>query len=128
MGIIVMGFFITGVWEFVPDNVVVINGPVTTDKTVYKQGERISYTFSYCKTKKLPGRISRTLVNSTYIVFSPIMSDLPVGCREITTSDLTIPDYADPGTYHIEGTGEYQINPLRKYYNNWQSNEFQIIK
>jgi hypothetical protein len=123
--IILMGM--VGYWELWPDNIVTIEKSVTTDKAVYYAGERITYTISYCKTRKLPGEVLRSLVNGTRITFSTIESDLPIGCHTMKVSDLIIPDYVDSGIYHIEGTGQYQINPLRKYYNFWESQEFEII-
>jgi len=125
---IIFSSLLIAYWYFWPDNVVVIKGEVKTDKTIYYPGNRITYTFSYCKTRKLPGEIYRSLDNSIRINYTAITSDLPVGCHTINSADLTIPDYVDAGTYHLEGTGEYQINPIRKYLNSWKSNEFQIIK
>lgn len=126
MGIIVIGMLVVGWWVFIPDNVVVITSPVVTDKIIYDNGDRISYTFSYCKTRKLPGEVVRSLVNSVRITFTNVTSDLPVGCHTIKVSDLVIPDYADPGEYHLEGSGVYKVNPMMEYQNNWQSNSFQI--
>ena len=128
MGIIVLCCFVVGYWLLWPDKIVVVNPNVTTEKTVYAPGDRITYTLSYCKTRKLPGDVSRALVNSVRITFTNVTSDLAVGCHTIRISDLVIPDYIDAGTYHIEGSGLYQINPIRKFLNTWKSNEFQVVK
>jgi hypothetical protein len=123
-----VSFTIIMVWTYWPDNIVVVKSVITVDKKVYYPGDRITYTFSYCKTRKLPGTVVRSLDNSIRITFTSIESDLQVGCHTINVSDLVIPDYVDAGKYHIEGTGEYHINPIRSYFNFWKSEEFEIIK
>ena len=128
MGIIVLCCFVVGWWLLWPDKIVTIDPKVTVDKEFYKPGDRITYTLSYCKTRKMPGEVSRALVNSVRITFTDVTSDLPTGCHTVRISDLVIPDYVDSGLYHIEGSGLYQVNPIKKFLNTWKSNEFQIVK
>ena len=116
-------------WNFWPDRVVVLTSPVTLDKHTYHWGDRITYTFDYCKTRKINGKLIRALVNSTRTIFTTMDTDLPVGChKRIQSSDLVIPDYTSPGVYHLETTVEYKINPIRYYNVYWQSQEFYITK
>jgi len=121
----IMGIFFY--WSFYPDKIVTMTAPVTVDKEVYHWGDHITYTFSYCKTRKLTGKVVRALVNSTRTTFTTIESDLAVGCRNnIQISDLVVPSYTSPGLYHLETTVEYKINPIRSFNVYWQSNEFRI--
>lgn len=127
MTIMILGTLLISFWLIWPDNIVEVKGKVTVNQTIFHPGDRITYTLSFCKTRQLPGRIYRSLSNSIRITFTEITSDLPVGCHTIHNSDLVIPDFVDSGTYHIEGSGEYQANPLRTFINHWSSENFQII-
>jgi hypothetical protein len=102
-------------------------GVATTDKKTYQPGEDISYSFSYCKTKPIVGVVTRALVDGVRMNFASITSDLPLGCHEIWVCNLRIPRNTSAGTYHIEITGEYKINPLRTEVNRLRSNEFEVM-
>jgi hypothetical protein len=115
-------------WAFYPQVVIRLTAPITLDKSSYSPGDRLSYTYSYCKDRQLPGIVVRALVNGTRTTFTTITSDLTVGCHTSTSSDLVIPDYADSGTYHLEGTAEYRINPINTYMLSWKSQEFKITR
>jgi hypothetical protein len=128
LGIIVGSSLLLSYWLLYPDNVVTVIAPVTVSSLVYHPGERITYTLSYCKTRKLVGSVVRSLVDGTRLTFTTVQSDLPVGCHTINVSDLVIPDYVDSGTYHIEATAEYKINPARTFEVYFKSQEFKINK
>ena len=116
-------------WLVWPDNVVVVKNPnhVHVLKNHYHRGEHISYVLDFCKSRRIPGKIYRSLVNGIQVTYTPIESDLPAGCRQATISDLKVPEFITPGIYHIEGAGVYEINPLREYRNEWRSNDFEIL-
>jgi hypothetical protein len=128
LGIIIGSSLLLGYWLVYPDDVVVVTKPVTVNSEVYHPGERLTYTLSYCKTRKLVGNVVRSLINGTRLTFTTVQSDLPVGCHTVNVSDLVIPDYADSGTYHIEATIEYKINPIRTFEVYFKSQEFKINK
>lgn len=128
LAIIVICCIVVGYWYIYPEKVLTITAPITTDKLVYKPGERITYTFSYCKTKEIPSVVMRSIVNGTRITFSAFQSNLAIGCHTVKISDLIIPDYVDNDTYHLEGSGEYEVNPIRHDRNSWRSNDFKVIK
>jgi hypothetical protein len=115
-------------WLFFPEKVITFTQPVTTDKLIYHRGETISYFITYCKTRTMVGTIYRSLVNETITTFTPVTNNLPAGCRTTKKSDLSIPDNADLGTYHLESTIEYKVNPLRDFATSWRSNDFLIVK
>lgn len=126
--IIVGGFVIFLYWLFWPVNVIKLTGPVTTDKTSYHPGDRISYTISYCKYIDLGAVVVRSLVNGTRTNFTTQNSDIPMGCHTTKLSDLIIPDYLDSDKYHLEANITYQVNPIRTVQINWRSNDFKIIR
>lgn len=115
-------------WLIFPLKVNTTQSPVIVDKQVYRPGDRITYTLSYCKYKNMPGTVYRSLVNSTRTTFTAISGSLPTGCHMIRVSDLVIPDYTDDGLYHIEGYTEYKVNPIRTIKSSWQTEEFMIVK
>lgn len=117
-------------WSFYPYDIITIENSeaIKVDKTTYKVGDRITYTFDYCLPVQRRAMVSRYLVNSVRISFTEMVANTPVGCDTVTNNDLVIPDYVDPGVYHIETTGEYQVNPLRTIDIHWRSVDFQIIK
>ena len=101
---------------------------IQLDKKIYKRGDRITYTLDYCKYRNAPATVSRALVNSIRINFTAYYNNLPKGCALVKNSDLVIPEFTDVGTYHIETTIEYQINPLRRIFKNWRSVDFQVVE
>jgi hypothetical protein len=117
-----------GYWYFWPDNIITVTNPlnIKVDKEVYKPGDRITYTFDYCKDRDMIGLISKALVNDIRIVYTSIHSNLSVGCHKATIGSVIIPEYVPDGSYHLEVTGEYQINPIRTYTVFLQTVEFTI--
>jgi len=114
-------------WMFWPDQIMKTNGVATTNKLKYHPGEGLHYTFSYCKSRPVIGTVTRSLVDGTRTTFATIQSDLPVGCHEPWICSLRIPTNISPGIYHLESTGEYQVNPLRTEVNRLRSNDFEIV-
>ena len=101
---------------------------IQVSKEVYKPGERIEYTFSYCKDREGVAVVHRTLIDSIKIAFAEFNSSLPVGCKTVTVVDLIVPAFLTPSDelYHLEGTAIYKINPLRDQYVKWRSETFKI--
>jgi hypothetical protein len=130
-GTLIIAFLLlllVGYWLFWPDTIITVQNheAIPVDKKVYAPGEEIRYTISYCKSREIVGTVYRTIVNSVRIAYTPTQSNLPAGCREVTVAGNVIPLFLDPGTYHLEVTGEYQVNPLRKDINSWRTVDFEI--
>lgn len=104
-------------WIFLQPDVIKFNNPkaIQLDKSVYTLGERITYTLDYCKTKNIVGVVNRSLQDTYRITYSTVNSNIEVGCHVVKINDLTIPDFikGDGKTYHLEITGQYQLNPLK---------------
>ena len=125
----ILTMIVVGIWLFLPDDVMVIKNhdTVPTDKVVYHAGDRIAYTLDSCKSRYITGRITRTLVDGFRINYTQIDSQVSPGCHKTTFNDLTIPNFIPSGTYHLEGSGTYQINPLRTFVTHWRTNDFEVI-
>lgn len=124
--IITMGTLLIGYWLLWPVTIMTFTAPTVVDKQIYKPGDKIAYTLTYCKTNSQVGTVYRTLVNSTITTYTPVTNNLPEGCRKTTRSDLTIPDNADAGIYHLESTIVYKINPIRDVVVSWKTNDFEV--
>ena len=124
--IITIGSVTLGYWALWPVKVIEFNPVVTTDKTLYHPGERITYTISYCKFTDLSGTVDRAIINGTRTTFTQITGNMTTGCHTVSVSDLVIPDYLDDDVYHIEASIEYQINPLRTQIAKWKTQEFKV--
>lgn len=117
-------------WMFWPVTPMVVENDhaITVDKEIYRPGDRITYTFKYCKIVDQNAVVSRSIVNSIRINFTTFYSQVTRGCGTVKSSDLVIPDFIDNGLYHIESTAEYKINPLRTIKHTWESVKFEIKK
>lgn len=118
-----------GYWEFFPKKPFVLVGNPHVVEKVYHPGDKLVYTFSYCKSEQITGELFRTLVNGTITTFTTIPTNLPTGCHTFTKDDLVLPDYLDEDIYHLEVVAKfYKINPLRDYHVSWRSQDFRITK
>lgn len=100
---------------------------LVTNKTVYYPGDPIQWTDTYCKYKALPVKISALLSNGLLYHYTPIERNAPVGCSKVVSDIRYIPEYAEPGIYHVEITLEYKINLLRSESYKQVSNNFEIL-
>jgi len=101
---------------------------IPVNKLSYAPGERVTYTLDFCRYEKRVATVYRALVNTYRVAYTPIHSDLPIGCHVMNVSDITIPDFVVPDghTYYIEATVEYKINPLRTKVYHWRTVNFNI--
>lgn len=118
---------ICGYWLYFDPSVITFQKEIVqTDKHQYQSGDRITYTFSYCKTKNISSIVNRALVDGIRLTYATINSNLTVGCHTVKVADLVIPNYAPTGTYHLEAIAEYKINPLRTDQIIWKSESFAV--
>jgi len=129
---LILTLFLAGIvtyWIFIPDTIIKMDNAtaVPVDKTVYNAGDRITYTISYCKKRKLVGKVSRALVDGYRISFGMKESDLPAGCHTTKVNELRIPLFTQTGIYHIETTIIYQNNPIKTSSFYWRSVDFKVV-
>jgi len=90
-----------------------------------RAGEQLIYKVSYCKYSNLQGTISKTLVNSIIIPFTPYVINAPVGCG-IRTVYQEIPLFAPSGTYHLGIISTYRPNPIRVVNIEYKTGDFTV--
>ncbi len=100
-----------------------------TNKMIYHQGDMVNLLTSVCKHREYSARITWKLINETVITYPDTGTRIAgVGCITDKWVPIgVIPPYAVPGLHHIEGVSEIQINPLRKLYFNYRSQDFQVL-
>jgi hypothetical protein len=117
-------------WSVIQPDVIKVDGVNTfaVDQKIYHPGDHISYTFSYCKTRKVVATIDRALIDTYRITYARIYSDLPIGCHTVTSNDLFIPEFiaGEGNKYHLEGTAAYRINPIKTQYVYFRTVDFII--
>lgn len=100
-----------------------------TDKTAYHRGDTIQIYTDYCRTRTFTALTTWRLLNNTQITFPPRGPNVQrVGCTKTWVSIASIPDYAVFGTHHLEGTTEIQVNPLKKIYIDFRSQDFNVVE
>ena len=117
-------------WRVRPYQVMDIknSNAIQVEKTVYKAWERITYYIDYCKHISAKAKVYRSLVNGTVTVFTPVEWTLSIWCKIQKKSDLIIPEYTEPDTYHLEATLEYQVNLIRTETVHRRSVDFKVVE
>lgn len=90
-----------------------------------KAGGVLKYTVDYCKYLDIPGTVSKVLVDGIFIPFAPYVTQSLHGCGTNTVSQ-ELPNFIDSGTYYLDITVEYQVNPIRKIYYHYQTPSFKV--
>lgn len=128
IAVVACGVGLFGWWYFLQD---AVEGPPIvyksdlqafgTDKAVYRRGEDIQVSFSFCKIRPVPAEVDWKLVDGIRIGFSQQTSSSPVGCYGDANGGKPyyrlvgkIPEFVDAGEYHLEGTVTFQVNPVKQ--------------
>ena len=102
-------------------------GPNKVKTKVVKAGDRFIYTANYCRKTNGPGKVTRTLVDSLLYVLPEVSAiNAPIGCgkRDIV---ITIPKDVPTGEYHLHIKGTFQVNAIRNYVAEVDTEKFTII-
>lgn len=99
-----------------------------TDKDLYHPGDAVSIQNSFCRNRNFTVVSTWKLFNGTVITFPSS------GVKVVTAMCVkdqwfvigTIPSYATKGTHHLEATAEVQLNPQKKVYLNFKSQNFDV--
>ncbi len=128
LGFTIFGVALIGIWTFYPYHVINIDNSekIEVDKAIYNSGDRITYTFSYCKDFTIVAIVNRAIVDGFRLTYDSVQSDLEVGCHTVSVNDLIIPDFLPSGIYHIEDTAEYPVNPMRKILAHFRTVDFEV--
>jgi hypothetical protein len=104
------------------------NQMLYTQYATYHAGDEIfANSPESCKLRDIPATRIIYLQDDYRIELTPEVRNLGTGCRIAETDVAQIPTFAMPGVYHLEGTFNYQVNPLRKISIPFKSNDFTII-
>jgi len=136
--IVVLGGALFGYWYFL-DGVInpiytYASDPmnVQTDKKEYHRGETIHLNYEFCKLRRIPAKVTWTLVDGQVVLFSPVVKDIALGCygkdKPYWTGAVVIPENVPTGVWHLEGMVEYQVNPVKTISSDRKTNEFTIIE
>ena len=121
LSVVLLAFY--WLWPF---PVLTIRKDVTVDQKVYRAGDYLEYTFSYCKRDDLEAETHFSFVDSVvYSTPGMTMRSLPPGCH-VATEGIYVPNLPS-GRYKLEMVRMYQPTPLRRVMVQSMSNEFEII-
>lgn len=97
-------------------------------KTVIS-GQTVTILIHYCKDADGEEYVSRDLVGETIIINVPpknVAVRTPIGCAD-SENIVRIPRTINPGTYYLQYTVAYQVNPIRKIEITFASEPFTIM-
>jgi hypothetical protein len=97
-----------------------------TDKTLYHAGDTISIAASVCRNRSYHATTSWRLVDDTYILLVNRTTIGTPGCVSTTVPVGVVPPNIYPGTFHLEGSTEIEINPHNTLYYSFRSQDFTI--
>lgn len=93
-----------------------------TEKVEYIQGDSTYYVVDYCKYTDIFPTLEKKFIDGIEFTAESTRAILSKGCsKELIT--LKIPESLPPGTYRLQVTLGYKVNPLRVVqkiaYSNW---------
>lgn len=92
-----------------------------------KPGEALIYQIHYCKYTNKQAAVNRYLQgDSVTYPLPPAVNNIPAGCRIAVVRNAIIPPGITPGTYRLQLSATYQLNPLRSETVTHQSEEFEV--
>ena len=138
VSIIVFGFVLFGYWYFLDGDVV--NKPLTdmtdtlnikVDKSSYKIGDPVIVSNAFCKHRSILATTALQIVDGQIITMVAHQNNLPIGCYGVSKPFLSqatiIPKGIAAGTWHLEWTVTYEVNPIKTITYKRRSVDFQIV-
>lgn len=121
---------IVSFWLFYPYQTVVHldDSYRVLDEYVYS-GESVSLYLHACRYTEIAPKVYRSLSNGiviNYAIAEGTHISGFLGCYNRTLL-IHIPEYVPSGDYILSTNLEFEMNPLRKIVNNYQTNRFKII-
>ena len=114
-------------WWIYPYNLVNAKQPFEIITPIVKQGEVLLYKMDYCKKTDLVPTVNRQFVDGLIYTLPVGSSVLVKGCRVITNS-IAVHKNLPPGTYYIQSTAQYQVNPIRTILYEYRTDKFEVTK
>ena len=89
-------------------------------------GHLLTYEIKYTKKMDISGTLSRKLRNSYNIELADVAATARVGSDSDFVT-IPIPRFADKGSYILDWSASYQVNPLRRITVQKSSDQFQVL-
>lgn len=121
--------FLLWYWWLRPYNPLEIMEPLEVlneNKTVIS-GQELHYRVVFKKNTDKKATISRRMVDGVVYNFPQIFPQNPTGQHD-TSTFIEIPRAIPEGTYILESTACYQMNPIREVCVTYSTEEFKVIK
>lgn len=130
IGLAIASMMLFAYWKTAPYDVFELKqykADVAPDPVVGNGLETMTVSFDYCKYSPLTAVVTRTLIGSRIEIALPVDHQRPLdtGCGRAERSFL-IPKINNTGTYHIHYHVEYTVNPVRKVYVDYDTQDFEI--
>lgn len=125
--VLVTGLFLA----FVPVDVLHFRQPqaqILNDGKSVLAGQAVVYEVQYCKQLDIPAVTTKALVGDVNYPLPVGRSNVPTGCHTAINRSTLIPVGVPSGTYHLELTFTYQVNPLRSQVVHYESEDFTILE
>ena len=125
---ILFGVGLMAYWLLFPQQVLKIHdGKFKIANKIVEQGGKLVYTTTFCKYQNIPVQITRTMTDGLIFQLPPMTSNLPIGCQTRNVA-VEIPHSLPVGTYTMQSTFQYKMNPLRDFVFTVDSEEFYVVK
>lgn len=97
---------------------------VVTEKV--RVGSNFIYTVDACKFTDSPATVSRVFVDGIRYPSVTSTNNVKKGCNKTNVS-IQVPNYVEPGIYHLELNVVYKINALRNDTYKFSTEGFEVI-
>lgn len=104
------------------------SNPVVIQNDVIHKGDILIYDLNYCKYTNKSSIVHRSLIDGQIINLADTPGRLPTGCHTTTIQTAIIPETINPGTYYLDVTVEYDVNPFRTEYLHYKTTYFTVAK
>lgn len=119
-------------WYFIDGEY--INKPITYQenylqptKDTYTKGEVLFVDWKFCKHTNAVATIDTNMVDGIIWYLPPIEGSRPPGCYDKVDVIGEIPQAIPAGTYHLEITVSYRVNPIKVKTYHITTNKFKVI-
>jgi hypothetical protein len=114
-------------WLFLPVTPMQLIGPYKVKTPVVVQGGNLIYTAHACRNTMASGIVEYSLTDDIVYTFAQTTTlNRPKGCgyKDVL---FNIPSVIHPGTYHLHLKATYQINPVRTFIVEVDTENFTVV-
>lgn len=129
--IIAAAMALLGYWAFSKRDVLEVKNQPVPYRTIREHPTAdgvIILKADYCKYASVTGRGRISFYSESREIFLPVFTDREGAKCEEREIPVLIPHEIAPGKYRIKFRIEYQVNPLRKHIEEFESQEFELVE